>query len=312
VKEAKNTTEALIKSTEEKNKNFDRNGSIISSNPWVSLVSIQPKGSNPPLFCISAVGGNVLNYFNLVPYLGTNQPVYGLQSQGLDGISKPFQDIETIAAHYIKEIRTLQCHGSYYLCGGSFGGTVAFEMAQQLKREGEDIALLVMFDTIGPNYLESIGSNYKKDKSRLIHFLDNISFRINEIRALKPKGKILYIRNYVTDKLLNRFYWIPCLLYRMLRRPIPHHLRYFYIEQVNIKALRKYKPGKLSGKFTLFRCPTQPEGIYSDPMQGWKGMTTEDIKIIEIPGTHRNFVEEPMLGKQLDLSLQEIHSTINK
>lgn len=257
------------------------------------------------MFCISAVGGNVLNYFNLVPYLGTNQPVYGLQSQGLDGISKPFQDIETIAAHYIKEIRTLQHHGPYYLCGGSFGGTVAFEMAQQLKREGEDIAFLAMFDTMGPNYT-------RKSKLRLKRYLDNISFRINEILALKPKGKILYIRDYVTDKLLNRFYWIPCLMYRMLRRPIPHHLRYFYIEKVNIKALRKYKPGKLSGKFTLFRCPTQPEGIYSDPMQGWKGMTTEDIKIIEIPGTHGSFVEEPMLGKQLGLCLREIHSTINK
>jgi len=51
---------------------------------WSSLVPIQPNGSKPPLFCIHAIGGNVLGFANLVRCLGQDQPVYGLQASGGD------------------------------------------------------------------------------------------------------------------------------------------------------------------------------------------------------------------------------------
>ena len=65
---------------------------------WSSLVAIQPSGLRPPLFMVHAVGGNVLNYRDLVRYLGRDQPVYGLQAQGLDGQQQPYTRIEDMAA----------------------------------------------------------------------------------------------------------------------------------------------------------------------------------------------------------------------
>src|SRR5205807_4621015 len=106
---------------------------------WSSLVSIQTLGSRLPFFCVHAVGGNVLEYYDLARHLGSDQPFYGLQSQGLDGKQAPLTRIEEMAAYYIKEIRKVQPEGPYAVGGRSFGGIVAFEMACQLHAQGQEV-----------------------------------------------------------------------------------------------------------------------------------------------------------------------------
>ena len=101
-------------------------------------------------FCIHAGGGNVLMYRDLARRLGPDQPFYGLQAQGLDGKQPRHKRIEDMAAHYIKEIQTLEPKGPYFLGGSSFGGAVAFEMARQLDAQGQKVALVALFDTAGP------------------------------------------------------------------------------------------------------------------------------------------------------------------
>ena len=114
---------------------------------WRSLVPIRTSGTKPPFFCIHAVGGNILEYNGLASHLSPDQPFYGLQSIGLDGLSTPLTDIKSMAAAYTSEIREVQQHGPYYIGGRSFGGTVAYEIARQLRSEGEEIAMLAIFDS---------------------------------------------------------------------------------------------------------------------------------------------------------------------
>ena len=118
--------------------------------PWSSLVPLQPKGSRTPLFYIHAGGGNLLIYRNLSLSLGSDQPVYGLQPKGLDGILDPLRTVEDMADHYVALIFSIQPQGPYYLAGLSGGGTIALEMAQRLRARGQEIAFLGMFDTTGP------------------------------------------------------------------------------------------------------------------------------------------------------------------
>jgi acyl carrier protein len=87
------------------------------SAPLSCLVAIQPGGSKPPFFCIHGPGGHVLSYYDLARHLGPNQPVYGLQALGLDGNHTPLTQIEDMAAHYIKEMRSLHPEGPYFLGG---------------------------------------------------------------------------------------------------------------------------------------------------------------------------------------------------
>ena len=108
---------------------------------WASLVPIQPAGSRKPLFCVHGAGGNVLLYRDLARHLGPDQPIYGLQSRGIDGGESYLTRFEDMAAHYINEIKTVQPEGPYNLAGYCLGGTLALEMAQQLEAKGEEVAL---------------------------------------------------------------------------------------------------------------------------------------------------------------------------
>lgn len=119
--------------------------------PWSSLVPIRAGGSRPPLFYMHAGGANLLIYRDLTFRLGDDQPVYGLQPRGLDGIVDPLRTVEDMAAHYLAQIAKVQPTGPYYLTGLSSGGTIALEMAQRLRAKGEDVAFLAMFDTTGPS-----------------------------------------------------------------------------------------------------------------------------------------------------------------
>ncbi len=55
-------------------------------------------------------------------------------------------------------MRSLIPQGPYLIGGGSFGGIVALEMAQQLYAQGGEPALLVLFDTSVPGSVQQIGA----------------------------------------------------------------------------------------------------------------------------------------------------------
>jgi amino acid adenylation domain-containing protein len=118
--------------------------------PWSPVVAIQPNGSKQPFFCIPGGGGYTFYLYHLARYLGSDQPFYGLQARGLDGEQEPHTTIEAIAAYNLEALRTIQPQGPYLLGGHSFGGLVAFEMALQLQKQGEEVALLALMDTLAP------------------------------------------------------------------------------------------------------------------------------------------------------------------
>ncbi|MBK8552596.1 MAG: amino acid adenylation domain-containing protein [Ignavibacteria bacterium] len=120
--------------------------------PWKSLVPVKSGGSKLPFFCVPPAGGTALHFQNLVGYISDDQPMYVLESIGLDGQEPPHTNLEEMAAHYIKEIQTLQPDGPYLLGGRCFGGRVVFEMAQQFVKLGQKVALLAIFDTWPPFY----------------------------------------------------------------------------------------------------------------------------------------------------------------
>ncbi len=112
-----------------------------------SLVPLQPRGRKPPLFLVHGYGGEVWEFLKLVRCLAPDQPVYGLQSIDRFGEEYQHTSVEEMAACYVKEIRSLQPDGPYYLGGYSVGGWIAYETAQQLARQGQSVQMLALFDT---------------------------------------------------------------------------------------------------------------------------------------------------------------------
>jgi amino acid adenylation domain-containing protein len=128
--------------------------------PGDGLRRLQPR---QPLFLVHPVGGNVLCYADLARSLGAGQPVYGLQALGLAEGQAPQQTVEEMAASYVAALRETQPHGPYRLGGWSAGGVIAYEMAQQLRRAGEEIELLALLDSALPD-----GSAAQTDDAELL------------------------------------------------------------------------------------------------------------------------------------------------
>ena len=123
--------------------------------PAASLVvCLQPRGSNPPLFLIHDGGSNVFVYRPLAARLGTDRPVYGIRAEPKpDGF--PFykgRSVEEVATRYIAEIKTVQPRGPYSLGGACSGGVIAFEMARQLRSQGDKVRdPVLLFDSFMRN-----------------------------------------------------------------------------------------------------------------------------------------------------------------
>jgi thioesterase domain-containing protein/acyl carrier protein len=115
-----------------------------------ALVPLQPEGQDPPLFLLPGAIGSVLYLQPLAEALGEGRPVLALPTPGLDG-RPTLESMTELAAHHLRNLRRRQPRGPYFLAGHSSGGRVAFAMAQQLERQGETVALLVILDTSAPD-----------------------------------------------------------------------------------------------------------------------------------------------------------------
>jgi thioesterase domain-containing protein len=132
-----------------------------------------------------------LCYHDLARGLGEDQPVYGLQSPGLDGEQGFDFRIEELAQQHVREIRQFQPDGPYYLGGASMGGLVAFEIAQQLVAQGAEVGLLALFDTPGPPSVPVSGRRYlRKSLQRTMEVLDN---HIGNLVRLTPSEAAVYL-----------------------------------------------------------------------------------------------------------------------
>ncbi|HXM36910.1 MAG TPA: amino acid adenylation domain-containing protein [Pyrinomonadaceae bacterium] len=273
--------------------------------PWSSLVAIQAAGSKPPFFCVHALGGNVLEYYGLALHLGMDQPFYALQSQGLDGQRPPHTRIEEMAAHYIKEMRELQPHGPYFIGGRSLGGTVAFEMARQLRAHGEEIGLLALLDSYPAGYskLLKVSATLRPKRSRLGR---RIKSHLANLGTLSIQEKLSYVfeKARFGPGMIKSHLWRKVYRsYETLGRPLPPVLN--DVREFNSMAAREYVPQVYDGPITLFWASRDLRASY-DLVEGWRALAAGEIEVHEIPGTHLDIIEEPHvaeLARKLDSCL---------
>ena len=253
------------------------------SGAWRPLVEIQ-KGSTakPPLFCIHAVGGNVLQYRRLANALPKDQAVYGLQSIGLDGLTRPLESVEEMCRIYVTEVRRVQPQGPYYLCGGSMGGTLAFEMARQFEVAGERVALLALFDTGGPEVKQLSGQEHSATGSvrRLVGAMLSGSFNLKHSVAVRWRER--------SDALTAKWHWMRDL-------PVPQEVRWRVVEAANYRASAAYVERPYNGLVTLFRALDEKDQRHLSADLGWGSVAKGGVEIISLPGTHREFIEQPDL-----------------
>ncbi|MEH2272120.1 MAG: amino acid adenylation domain-containing protein [Nostoc sp.] len=164
--------------------------SLIKNTAASVLVPIRVEGTQPPLFCIHPSGGQVMVYQHLAACLGSNQPIYGLQSRTLNNSLPEYESIDDMAVEYAKAIRQHQPNGPYYLMGWSMGGVLAVSVAKELEEQDQDVAFVGLVDAfLLPNNIP----NFERDRLQKFGLLFGENFADISVNMIEKQAHLTEI-----------------------------------------------------------------------------------------------------------------------
>ena len=239
---------------------------------WRSIITLQPAGSQPPLFCVHESTGDVLCYREFARSLGADRPVYGLQGYWADETLPLYPSIGEMAAHNIRCVKNIQPRGPYYLTGHCFGGVVAFEMAQQLARSNDRVGLLVLLDSPGPP-----GS---KLSVTYLRYLANVALRF-------PAPAFTYWRKEVLPPLIRRLSTPRRAAESRRETDATNCLRIAVIN--NTRAIREYRPERYAGRITHLVNGQRAQ----IPYNRWFEFAADGVDLQTFQGVHGDIFSAP-------------------
>ncbi len=277
------------------------------------LVPIQPSGSRPPFFCVHGFGGGVVGYADLARALGSEQPFYGLQAEGLDGACEPDTTIEAMASRYVEAMRSMQPHGPYYLGGYCFGGIVAYEMARQLEAQDEPVPLLAIISASAPVRTGSPIPLYHP--RRLRNIWRSIPLWVKDYRNLGFVRLNRRVRIKFNHILQHKLGWKEEGQFQDMidadLEGLPTHI--LELMQTQLEARQKYLPGEYKGPIIVFgaRRQTIREVLFGslDTDKGWNSLARGEVQVRIVDGAHRNLHLKPYVGS-LAASLSECLNSV--
>ena len=281
------------------------------SEPSPALAVLKPGGSRPPLILVHGVQGDVLEYRELVKRLGPDQPVYGIEAQGNDEGEAVLRTIEQVAAGYVEELRQQRLAGPYYLCGYCWAGALTFEMAQQLRRAGEEVALLALIDSTCPGHRRRLRPGKlggRRSRSLSIRILRNL-------RRL-PELQVTTVPRFIWGrmvKLTTELAGVPVFRWSVrLRRPLFPAFR--GRRQAFLYAAKAYRPTIYPGRLTLLRAWTSGLSTEQNALGGWDRVVAGEVELHRVPGGHVELMKEPKvegLAAALQACLDRAQSSSN-
>jgi thioesterase domain-containing protein len=293
------------------------------------VVPLQPRGAKQPLFLIHAGGGYVFFYRALASRLGPDRPVYGIRAETkADRLGRPFdrsKSTEQVASRYISEIKTIQPQGPYLLGGACFGGVLAFEMARQLRSQGEEVGPVLLFDAFVLNNVVGYATGVSPTfiPVPVAPFKQRLATHLARASQLGIWGSVKYVSRLVATNVLSEVYVASRGLQRKLktrvraladeiqwqirarRAPLPLEVVQQRIMGGFLKAserlLRAYTPGVYDGRIVLFNAhDTDNAAPY------WAGLAQGGMVECELAGSHLDMMEEPAVRTIATLVTQQL------
>ncbi|MER5433953.1 type I polyketide synthase [Streptomyces sp. NPDC002588] len=240
----------------------------------------------PPLFTFHPAGGPTSVYLPLTGLLPAGQPVYGLER--VDELST----MEGKAAHYLTLLRDIQPDGPYHLLGWSFGGCLAYEVARQLKAEGQGVGFLGLIDTILPAALQQRESpEFLLERfGRFAEYIEKtyghrLDLPYEELAATPDDQQIEVIMRLVADAGLE------------MSPGIMEHQRTSYVDA---RVGERYAPRPHDGHVVLYRArqpqklttALDPRYLRQDADLGWAPLC-RSLEIVPVEGDHLSVIDPP-------------------
>ncbi len=258
-------------------------------------------GSRPPLFLIHGIGGNVLGFYSLAKQLEEDQPVYGVQAQALLTDREAVLKLEEMAAQYVRDMRAVCPEGPFHLLGFSFGGLVAYEIAQQLSIQGVTIGLLGMLDTRQPERMRrSIAKGSVAHRTWL-------RLKMIYLHTARRNGRLRYLWRRLKERRQRMRYMLAA---KRGVSTISSTVR--NVLEINSVAGTSYKVRPYPGRVVLFRAMDNPLERDLPLDLDWSRFASEGVTIHSLPGDHGQILHTPGLGvlaSQLTAALHEAEMT---
>jgi amino acid adenylation domain-containing protein len=273
-----------------------------SKNP--AVVPIQPYGTKPPLFWVR--GGPLL--VPLAHRLGSDQPLLGLDLPPSEASQLPVPyKLEDIAAALVRRMREVQPEGPYYVAGLCVNGVIAYEMASQLTAQGEQVALLALFDAQNPEYYRDFS---RESRGRLL--LSKIEFHLVNVRRLKTTEMLGFTRERWLGirRRLKARYWY--LRHASRRRVDQQQLQ--DLDTIVHPASYFYHPKPYPGRIAFFQSTNWPVGRYWEFYTSWTGLMAGGLQVHYIAGGHESMFRQPnvdVLGSRLEDCLSEAQRALS-
>jgi thioesterase domain-containing protein len=261
------------------------------------LVPIQTAGSKPPFFWVWKWNDTWIRTsldVRLERYLDSDQPLYWLLHQCHGGKRAVYSRLEDIAAQHLKEIRIVQPEGPYFLGGSDFGGMVAFEIAQQLHDQGQQVALLFLLDLANIEdckFLVKHSPTYRERLPKINSFRDKVFRHFHNLALLGPKEKGQYLLLRATGIIrtitANMVKYLACNVCWATGYPLSRSLRRYNIFRVDRRILAKYEPRSYIGPVILIKAKDSSW----DP--SLIELVASDLEIHEVLGNQHDMTKEP-------------------
>ena len=279
--------------------------------PARPLVGLRPQGSKRPFFCVHPVSGSVLCYADLVRHLDAERPVYGLQAPE----DPPLATVEDMAACYREALRAAQPAGPYLLGGWSMGGVVAFEMARQLRLEGERVDAVVLIDPPAPAVAgggagrggaaggsggaDLPGASPGDGSEEALAAVDLLAWFGSDLGGLAGHRLEISRSRLAALPADERLAWLHQQAAAVGALPaeltLPRLRRLFASFARHACALARYRPPHDAGSLACFWAADG--AAWQQRGQAWKALMDGEVDDVVLPGDHFSLLQPPRVGE---------------
>jgi amino acid adenylation domain-containing protein len=266
------------------------------------LVEIKRGRCGPPLFLVPGGHGGMAEmtlYANMLRHVAREQPVYGLLAQGVDGRGQPHSSVEEMAAAYVDEVRRSQPYGPYAIAGECVGGLVAFEMAQRLIAQRQEIALLLLLDTWCPTLAGVLHYRHVERAKTLFAARRAVARRgIADVRRVlhdhvhdrppfAPLRSLRYGVNVARTLLRVARPWVEAI--NAVGKAAPGMVRIAAAEANYVERTLRYRPRRYPGLVTLIVSAGNERQGLGKP---WRALAGGGLAVRVVPGDHETYLRE--------------------
>lgn len=255
-----------------------------------SLIAFHEDGAGVPFFFVPGIEGNASGYAHLADGIAPRHASYGFSTRLGPAVNSGVS-VEALAAECVTEVnRVVPKGGRVVLVGYSFGGTVAFEIARQLRVRGSHDPIPIIIDMPITN---APGARPPRLWRRALDVVCNLpAWLPHEATHFEPRNFLIRAQGNLAR--LGR---------SLRRRPASHEFDpriYFGTASVpaayrsfltrRYEALHNYRPGPFEGKVILLRATVPSLFRTRDPRMGWQAVAAGGVEVHPVPGRHNDCV----------------------